>query len=192
VSPSLLNSTISPTLPAKVAFGCVPVRRSVSLKMIYCPIIRRSKRPMPWFWGAPSISRASTALLAFISRLWGFGHVSFAIKGKPFALAISGSGDVGTDTSVDDFRRALRPFQVNIVDVVSYYSRVPPCYSCGRHQECRIGGAYMIWGKNKHPSHYPGPFPQMGRSTGNRVQNRGCDRKAQKCCCSEVVILRRE
>jgi hypothetical protein len=30
--------------------------------------------------------------------------------------------------------------------VVSYYSRIPPCYSCGRHQECGIGGAYQIWG----------------------------------------------
>ena len=41
----------------------------------------------------------------------------------------------------------LRPFAVKIVDVVSYYSRVPPCYSCGRHKECVIGGAYKIWGE---------------------------------------------
>jgi hypothetical protein len=24
--------------------------------------------------------------------------------------------------------------------------RIPPCYSCGRHQECRIGGVYSLWG----------------------------------------------
>jgi len=27
---------------------------------------------------------------AFISRLWGFRHVNFAIKNKPFILAVSG------------------------------------------------------------------------------------------------------
>ncbi len=89
----------------------------------------------------------SAAMISFISRLWGFRHVTIPIKNKPFVLALSGAGNVRFDTSTDDFRRALMPFQVNIVDIVSYYSRIPPCYSCGRHQECRIGGAFMIWGE---------------------------------------------
>ena len=88
---------------------------------------------------------------SFISRLWGFRHVTIPIKNKPFVLALSGAGNEQFDTSADDFRRALMPFQVNIVDVVSYYSRIPPCYSCGRHQECSIGGAYMIW-REKTPT----------------------------------------
>ncbi len=88
----------------------------------------------------------SAAMLAFVSRLWGYRHVDIPIRGKPFILAISGGGVRENDTAEQDFRRALRPFAVSIVDVVSYYSRIPPCYRCGRHQECVIGGAYAIWG----------------------------------------------
>jgi multimeric flavodoxin WrbA len=87
----------------------------------------------------------NAAMLGFISRLWGFRHVTIPIKNKPFALALSRAGNARS--SEDDFRRALMPYQVNIVDVVSYQSTIPPCYSCRRHQECRIGGAYMIWGE---------------------------------------------
>jgi multimeric flavodoxin WrbA len=86
------------------------------------------------------------AMLAFMSRLWGYRHVDIPIRNKPFVLVLSGAGDRSYDTSEEDFRRALRPFAVNIVDVVSYYSRIPPCYRCGRHQECVIGGAYAMWG----------------------------------------------
>lgn len=89
----------------------------------------------------------NAAMVSFISRLWGFRHVSIPIKNKPFVLALSGLGNERSDTSRDDFRRLLRPFQVNILDIVSYYSRIPPCYSCGRHQECRIGGAFRLWGE---------------------------------------------
>lgn len=88
----------------------------------------------------------SATMLAFVSRLWGYRHVDIPIRNKPFVLTLSGAGDSRYDTSEEDFRRALRPFAVSVVDVVSYYSRIPPCYSCGRHQECVIGGAYAIWG----------------------------------------------
>ena len=98
--------------------------------------------------GSPiHFATVNAAMLAFISRLWGFRHVTIPIKNKPFVLALSGAGNAQFDTSINDFRRALMPFQVNILDVVSYYSRIPPCYSCGRHQECRIGGAFRIWGE---------------------------------------------
>ena len=97
--------------------------------------------------GSPiHMATVSTTMLSFISRLWGYRHVNIAISNKPFVLALCGAGDRRNDTSEEDFRRALRPFAVSIVDVVSYYSRIPPCYSCGRHQECVIGGAYAMWG----------------------------------------------
>jgi multimeric flavodoxin WrbA len=88
----------------------------------------------------------SATMTAFISRLWGFRHVNFAIKKKPFVLALSGIFGEDKQGASDDFRKALRPFLVNVVDVVHYHSGIPPCYSCGRHQECRIGGAYHLWG----------------------------------------------
>lgn len=89
----------------------------------------------------------SATMLAFISRFWGFRHVNFAIKDKPFILALCGLGVSDWEETVEqDFRRALRPFRPRILDVVGYSSRTPPCYRCGRHQECLIGGAYSLWG----------------------------------------------
>ena len=97
--------------------------------------------------GSPvHFASVSAAMLAFASRLWGYRHVSIPIRSKPFVLALSAGGDRRNDTSEQDFRRVLRPFAVSVVDVVSYYSRIVPCYGCGRHQECVIGGAYAIWG----------------------------------------------
>jgi multimeric flavodoxin WrbA len=110
------------------------------------PYIQKVKEADAVVLGSPiHFASVSAAMLSFISRLWGFRHVHFAIKDKPFVIATSGIGR-RADTAEDDFRRALRPFQVNIVDAVSYQSKIPPCYSCGRHQECRIGGAYRLWG----------------------------------------------
>ncbi len=87
----------------------------------------------------------SASMSAFISRLWGFRHVNFAIKDKPFVLALCGLG-ISQDTAEEDFRRALKSFRVNILDIVRYTSKIPPCYRCGRHQECLIGGAYKLLG----------------------------------------------
>ena len=88
----------------------------------------------------------SAAILSFISRFWGFRHVEFAIADKPFVLAICGIGK-WQDTAEADFRRALRSPRVSILDVVRFSSEIPPCYRCGRHTECSIGGAYRIWGE---------------------------------------------
>ncbi len=99
--------------------------------------------------GSPiHMATVSVTMLSFVSRFWGYRHVSIPIAKKPFILALCGGGDMRT--SEEDFRRALRPYAVSIVDVVSYYSRIPPCYRCGRHQECVIGGAYQIWGDEAH------------------------------------------
>ena len=91
----------------------------------------------------------SATMSAFISRLWGFRHVNFVIKDKPFVLAICGIGR-RRDTAEKDFCRALNHFKVSIVDVVRYSSKIPPCYRCGRHQECSIGGAYKLWKGKAH------------------------------------------
>jgi multimeric flavodoxin WrbA len=92
----------------------------------------------------------SATMTAFISRLWGFRHVNFAIKNKPFVLATCGHAEEQTRGVSDDFRKALKHFQVNVVDVVNFCSTIPPCYSCGRHHECCIGGAYRKLGPEAH------------------------------------------
>ncbi len=91
----------------------------------------------------------AATMTAFISRLWGFRHVDFAIKDKPFVLATCGIGR-WEDTAEEDFRKELRSYRVKVVDVVRHGSVIPPCYRCGRHQECSIGGAYGIWGDKAH------------------------------------------
>jgi NAD(P)H-dependent FMN reductase len=88
----------------------------------------------------------SPTMLSFISRLWGFRHVDYVLEDKPFVLALSGI-DVDRRTPGEDFQRALSVFKVDVLDVIKYSSRVPPCYRCGRHQECEIGGAYRLWGE---------------------------------------------
>jgi multimeric flavodoxin WrbA len=92
----------------------------------------------------------SATMTAFISRLWGFRHVNYAIKNKPFILAVSGLAEEQLPGVADDFRNALKPFQVNVVDVVKFASIIPPCFKCGRHHECCIGGAYKYWGSEAH------------------------------------------
>ena len=91
----------------------------------------------------------SATMLSFISRLWGFRHVNYVIKDKPFVLALCGIR-ANREKPEEDYRRALSVYKVNILDVINYSSRVPPCYRCGRHQECEIGGAYRLWGEKTH------------------------------------------
>jgi multimeric flavodoxin WrbA len=93
----------------------------------------------------------NAVMISFLSRLWGSRHVNFSIANKPFALVTSGLGyDVihKADRAEEDFHWWLRSFRVNIVDYIAYTSKLPPCYSCGRHQECLIGAAYGMY-KNK-------------------------------------------
>ncbi len=40
----------------------------------------------------------------------------------------------------------LGAFEVNIIDTIKFRSTVPPCFKCGRHKDCEIGGLYMMLG----------------------------------------------
>ena len=114
------------------------------------PYIQKVKEADAVVLGTPVHHNTISAIMtAFISRLWGFRHVNFAIKDKPLVLAICGI-ERWDDRAEEDFRRALRWSKVNIADVVRYSSTIPPCYRCGRHQECFIGGAYRLWDEKAH------------------------------------------
>jgi len=91
----------------------------------------------------------NAAMLSFVERFFGYRHVSIAIQGKPFVLAVGGGGR-DPDAAVERFHQILRPFGVKVLDVVKYSSNIPPCFSCGRHQECSIGGLYGAVGKAAH------------------------------------------
>ena len=105
------------------------------------PYIQKVKEADAVVLGSPvHFNTISATMVAFISRLWGFRHVNFSLKDKPFVLAVSAGEELRK--APDDFRKALEPFRVKVLHSVQFRSGIPPCFKCGRHHECRIGGAY--------------------------------------------------
>ena len=86
----------------------------------------------------------SATVWAFMERFFGYRHVDVAIEGKPFVLVASGA--MMLDNTVEQMNRVLGAFKVNVLDTVKFMSKVPPCFKCGRHKECEIGGMYMMLG----------------------------------------------
>ena len=66
------------------------------------------------------------------------------IAGKPFVTVVSGA--MMLDSAVEQLHKVLDAFEVNVIDTIKFKSKVPPCFKCGRHKECKIGGAYMMLG----------------------------------------------
>ena len=84
----------------------------------------------------------------FIERFFGYRHVKCAIAHKPFALAVAGGGSA--ENVKDQFERLLAPFEVEIVDTVVHRTNIAPCFSCGFHKACTIGGLYQAIGEAAH------------------------------------------
>ena len=93
----------------------------------------------PVYFGAIT----STAL-AVIERFYGYRHVDIQIADKPFVTVVGGAMEL--DAAVEQVNKMLGAFEVNIVDTVTFASRILPCFKCGRHRECEIGGLYMNLG----------------------------------------------
>jgi hypothetical protein len=99
--------------------------------------------------GAPVyFDGANTLVLSFLERFFGYRHVNVPISGKPFVLAVTGA--MMLDNAVEQIRKMLGHFEVDVRDVATFQSRVPPCFKCGRHKECKIGGLYMMLGDAAH------------------------------------------
>ena len=128
--------------------GCVQLCASPEvcrLEDALLPYYQKVKEADAIVLGSPVHFRTiSATMLAFISRLWGFRHVNFALKEKPFTLAVSSGHE--PHSALHDFKKALQPFNVKVLDSVQFCSKIPPCFKCGRHTECRIGGAYRWLG----------------------------------------------
>jgi multimeric flavodoxin WrbA len=96
--------------------------------------------------GTPVYFDTMTATVwAFIERFFGYRHVDIPIAGKPFVVVVGGG--LKLDNTVDQLHKVLGAFGVNLVDTVRFQSKVPPCYKCGRHRECEIGGMYKMLGE---------------------------------------------
>jgi len=95
--------------------------------------------------GTPVYFDTITATVwAFIERFFGYRHVDIPIAGKPFVLVVGGA--LKLESAGDQLHKLLSPFHVNVLDTVTFMSKVPPCFKCGRHRECEIGGMYMMLG----------------------------------------------
>jgi len=86
----------------------------------------------------------TSTIWAFIERFFGYRHVDIPIEGKPFVTVVGGGMVI--DPAVEQLHKVLGAFKVNVVDTIKFQSKVPPCFKCGRHKECEIGGLYMMLG----------------------------------------------
>lgn len=86
----------------------------------------------------------SATVWAFIERFFGYRHVDIPIAGKPFVTVVGGA--MTLDSAVEQLHKVLGAFEVNMIDTLRFESKVPPCFKCGRHKECEIGGLYMMLG----------------------------------------------
>ena len=86
----------------------------------------------------------TSTVWAFIERFFGYRHVDIPIAGKPFVTVVGGA--MATDSAVEQLHRVLGVYEVNIIDTIKFRSSVPPCFRCGRHKDCEIGGLYMMLG----------------------------------------------
>jgi len=88
-------------------------------------------------------------MAAFVERFFGYSHVALTIAKKPVILALSGAGK--PVNAPEAFINFLNPYYaVNILGVINFGSGIPPCFCCGRHRECTIGGLYGAVGKKAH------------------------------------------
>ncbi|MHC4591072.1 MAG: flavodoxin family protein [Planctomycetota bacterium] len=82
---------------------------------------------------------------SFLERFFGYRHVTIPIAGKPFIVVVAGA--LSTETAGEQARHMLEDFfQARVRSVVRFETRVPPCFKCGRHRQCRIGGLYAMMG----------------------------------------------
>ena len=113
------------------------------------PYYRKLKKADAVVIGSPVyFGSANSAVISFIERFFAYRHVDIAIKDKPFVLALSGCGFM--ETAKDRIVARLMPFEVNLLEVIEFTSKVFPCYSCGIHKMCEIGGLYRTVGEEAH------------------------------------------
>ena len=128
--------------------GCVQLCAKPQVCMLeddVQPFYEKIKQADAVVLGTPVYFDTVTATIwAFIERFFGYRHVGIPIAGKPCVAVVAGT--LTLDAAVDQLHRLLRPFEVDVIDTVRLQSEVPPCFKCGRHRECKIGGMYKMFG----------------------------------------------
>jgi hypothetical protein len=71
--------------------------------------------------------------------------VSIPVYRKPIVLVMAGCAPPGEAST--DFAKVVGVFNAKILRSLYFCSLSPPCLTCGRHQECKIGGLYQMYGE---------------------------------------------
>ena len=50
------------------------------------------------------------------------------------------------DAAQENIQKLLGMFEVDVISGIKFKSSVPPCFKCGHHRKCKIGGLYMMLG----------------------------------------------
>jgi len=109
------------------------------------PYYARVKEADAMVLGAPVyFSSPNATMLAFLERFFGFRHVQIAVKDKPVVVVLSARGP--REVARDQFLARIAAFELNVIDVVFFESHTYPCYRCGYHKVCTIGGLYRDLG----------------------------------------------
>jgi NAD(P)H-dependent FMN reductase len=87
----------------------------------------------------------NASTMTFLERFFGYRHMTSAIRGKPFVLLTASGGLY--DSKMYQFTKRLALFEVEVIDLVHFTSSVVPCFRCGYHKKCRIGGLYEMVGE---------------------------------------------
>ena len=92
------------------------------------------------------MNTVNATVTAFIERFYGYRHKDIQIAGKPFVTVVGGAMMV--DEAQEDIQKMLSVYEADVINSITFKSTVPPCFKCGRHRECKIGGAYMMFGED--------------------------------------------
>jgi multimeric flavodoxin WrbA len=87
-------------------------------------------------------------MYSFTTRLSCFSHVTHPLEGKPVLLVAVGGFEPTEWMAVSKFGENVvrRSEGVKIIGHIFYASTIPPCYKCGRGNECKVGALWHLVG----------------------------------------------
>ena len=90
-------------------------------------------------------------MYSFTTRLSCFSHVTHPLAGKPVLLVAVGCFEHTEWMAVSKFGENVirRANGAKILGHIFYASTIPPCYKCGRGNECKVGGLWRLVGHDE-------------------------------------------
>jgi multimeric flavodoxin WrbA len=86
-------------------------------------------------------------MYSFLSRMWCFRHIQRLLRNKPVLLVASGLFNRSKYRVLPKFIE--RVGSDNILGYVYYTTQIPPCYTCGMGNICKIGGLWEMLGRDE-------------------------------------------